>query len=344
MHRPVPTPPLPADRWLGALLAHALGDAVGAGVEGAPRAEAERYAAALRASGADALRPHHGRPAGHVSDDTQCTRLLLESLAAEGQVVPARVASGLATLVACGAYVGGGEGTLGVARRLAQGVPWTDAAAPPGYEANGAAMRAAPIGLWLAGDERALLAAADAQAAITHRSPVARGGAQVVALAVARAAATCGRPWTDAPGFVHALADGVAEAAPPWAAWLTRLAEAAAQGDACAAIAPCAPAGDGSSRRHGVSGHAVPSVIAALAVAITHMDDPWEAILAAIALGGDTDSVAAMAGAVTGARAASAAPLPGSLLSRLHEHGAWDQVDGYAATIRRAAERVGAGA
>jgi ADP-ribosylglycohydrolase len=43
------------------------------------------------------------------------------------------------------------------------------------------------------------------------------------------------------------------------------------------------------------------SVPAAFAVLALHPDDPWQACLTAASLGGDSDTIAAMAGAVAGA-------------------------------------------
>jgi ADP-ribosylglycohydrolase len=43
------------------------------------------------------------------------------------------------------------------------------------------------------------------------------------------------------------------------------------------------------------------SVPAAFAVLALHPDDPWQACLTAASLGGDSDTIAAMAGAIAGA-------------------------------------------
>jgi ADP-ribosylglycohydrolase len=51
-------------------------------------------------------------------------------------------------------------------------------------------------------------------------------------------------------------------------------------------------------------------------------DDYWAAVCTAIAVGGDTDTMAAITGAIAGGRLGSAA-LPGELLGRLHDRGTW---------------------
>ena len=72
----------------------------------------------------------------------------------------------------------------------------------------------------------------------------------------------------------------------------------------------------------GISAFVVTSVIWSLYAFLRSPDDYWETVCTAIAVGGDTDSTAAMAGAMGGARAGAAA-LPQSLLGRLTDRGEW---------------------
>jgi len=69
---------------------------------------------------------------------------------------------------------------------------------------------------------------------------------------------------------------------------------------------------------HGVSGYCVDTVPAALWAWGAHRGDPAAAIEAAVRLGGDTDSVAAIAGALAGAEDGAAA-LPGAWLQQLRD-------------------------
>jgi len=55
-------------------------------------------------------------------------------------------------------------------------------------------------------------------------------------------------------------------------------------------------------------------------------DDYWTAVCTAIAVGGDTDTMAAITGAMAGARLGPAA-LPGRLVARLNDRGAWTAAD-----------------
>jgi ADP-ribosylglycohydrolase len=67
-------------------------------------------------------------------------------------------------------------------------------------------------------------------------------------------------------------------------------------------------------------------------------DDYWEAIRLAIGVGGDTDTMAAMAGAIAGARVGLAA-LPTEASRRLTDRGAW----GYTELVALCARASGAG-
>jgi ADP-ribosylglycohydrolase len=52
-------------------------------------------------------------------------------------------------------------------------------------------------------------------------------------------------------------------------------------------------------------------------------DDYWETICTAVSVGGDTDSMAAMAGAISGARVGRDG-LPKDLVARVNDRGEWD--------------------
>ncbi len=159
---------------------------------------------------------------------------------------------------------------------------------------NGAAMRAAPVGLRFAADPGALDRNARAQARVTHAHPVAQDGAAIQARAVAEALNGHHRPvaW---PSFLaaleeHARSDTMATAL----AHLRALLEAGAGvGEAVRILGT------------GVATHR--SLPFALWCFLSHPDD-WLAVFRCAALhGGDRDTLAAMAGAVAGARLGSTA-------------------------------------
>jgi ADP-ribosyl-[dinitrogen reductase] hydrolase len=139
----------------------------------------------------------------------------------------------------------------------------TDDAPPYGSWGNGAPMRVAAVG-WLATSEAEALALAAAQAAVSHDHPDAIAAAQAVALAIL-----------------------LARSGLPRAALRRRLA-----GDFGYDLGPeRALSGDGFDVS--AAGTAPPALAAAL-----HAEDWESAVRLAVCRGGDTDTLAAIAGAV----------------------------------------------
>jgi len=82
----------------------------------------------------------------------------------------------------------------------------------------------------------------------------------------------------------------------------------------------------------------IPSVLWSLYAFLRSPDDYWETVCTAIAVGGDTDTMAAIAGAISGARV-GVAGLPQSLLSRVNDRGEWGP--GELAELARSCESLG---
>jgi ADP-ribosylglycohydrolase len=171
---------------------------------------------------------------------------------------------------------------------------------------NGAAMRVAPVGVAFAAEPLgALIDAVFQSAYVTHNTTQAMAGAAAVAAAVS--AGVAGATLTEAlqtaiaaaelgarRGFYFAGGDVAARAR--WALDLVR-----GKGEDEALDLIYALVGTGVA-----TNEAVP---AALAVCTLATDDPWKVCLLAASLGGDCDTVAAMAGAIMGAcHGASALP------------------------------------
>jgi ADP-ribosylglycohydrolase len=75
-------------------------------------------------------------------------------------------------------------------------------------------------------------------------------------------------------------------------------------------------------RWRGISAFVTPSLLWSLYAFLRSPDDYWETICTAIWVGGDTDTMASMAGAISGARLGMEA-LPSGLLARLNDRGEW---------------------
>jgi ADP-ribosylglycohydrolase len=312
------------EQFSGCLLGQCLGDALGFPVEGYPRSACTRYVdTELRPR---ALAAGRGRsPFGQYSDDSQLARELMRSYADRESFDPEDYARRIAALFAEGRVVGGGRATGEAAHRLSLGVSWREAGTPPPAAGNGSAMRAAPIGLFFHDDPDALIRHAHEQGWITHQDPRCSAGAVAVAGAVSLAL----QPAPINAGiFLRTLAAWVSEVESGFARELLRI-EGWLEAEADAVIAEIADSGLDPGFRDGWEGitpYVVGSVLWSLYSFLRSPDDYWETICTAILIGGDVDTTAAMAGAISGARLGLPA-LPEALLDKLHDRGSWRYAD-----------------
>lgn len=225
---------------------------------------------------------------GTYTDDTQMAIALAESLLERGGVDEEFI--GRAFVAAYDPMRGYGSGTCTVLALIAAGVSAADAAVRAfggrGSLGNGAAMRVAPVDVRYADDPDALVDGARRSARVTHRHPIGIDASVVQAVAVG--AALRGEDMLDAARAVACtpqLERGLALAA-------GLLTEHPAPATVAAAL------GNGST------GHkSVPTAIYA-ATAYARFED---AVTFAVCCGGDADTIAAMAGAIAGAREGAAA-------------------------------------
>ncbi len=301
-----------AEALAGSLLGLALGDALGFVVEARPPGIAREYVSRWLRAGRAGEREHPSYPFGQYSDDTQLARELLLSVRDVGAWDPSAFAARLAALVYTGRDVGAGPGTRSAGLRVLLGAPWDCAGTPAPYAGNGTAMRAGPVGLLFEGDDRWIRCARE-QSRVTHADP--RCTAAAVAVAGAAAIASLREPVVPRE-FVGRLA-----------AWAERedaaMAHAIRSVGEWAHLEPDAAAGLLDPDGRGISPFVVPSVSWTLYAFLRSPDDYWDAVCTAIAIGGDTDTMAAMTGAIAGARI-GVQGLPVALLSRLTDRGSWD--------------------
>jgi len=327
----------PADHLAGSLLGLALGDALGSVVEARPAEEAQRYVAEYLNAGRAGERGFAEFPFGQYSDDTQLTRELLISLAERGRVDPEDYAGRIAVLVRDDRLIRGGRATTGAARRILAGAAWDRAGEPAPYAGNGAAMRSGPLGaLWPEDLERVREAALQ-QARVTHLDPRAAAGAVAIAGAAALAAR---RTPLDPIRFLRELEELVQPVEGGMAAriggitdWLAMPLTQAVWHLTQSGVEP-----GGLVRWLGISAHVTTSVCWSLYAFLRSPDHYWQTLCTAIEVGGDTDTVASMAGSIAGARVGLAA-LPTDLIGQLNDRGEWDGSALQALAIR-CAERM----
>ena len=291
-------------RAAGALYGLAVGDALGMPTESLPRAEiVARYGPLL-----DSFQPGPpdqplaaGLPAGTVTDDTE-QALLLAGLIIEGRGVVDETEFARRLLGWEEQMRARGRGSLlgpSTRRALAALLDGSDVAEAGRFgTTNGAAMRITPVGVATPGDDLGqLVDRVVAASRVTHHTGVALAGAAAIAAAVSAGVAGASVPEATGAaiaaagqaagrGYWVAAADVAARIG--WAAGLTVGLDPRSAIDAVYTLVGTSLA----------SQESVPAVFAMLSAA---PDDPWLACRMAASAGGDTDSIAAMAGAVAGA-------------------------------------------
>ncbi len=283
---------VPLDRFLGCMLGQAVGDALGAPFEGLPT----DFVYWVRGPVHELI----GQPPDAVlayTDDTQMMIGVAETLIERGEIVEDTICERFAANFDDSR--GYGQGASQILTAMRDGGDWRDLADhlfPGGSFGNGAAMRVAPVGLFFGPDPARVAEQARLSALPTHRHPLGIEGAVLLAVAVALAAH--GPPF-DRRGFFdelqrHCVSEEFA--------WQVRAARKLRRGHALDFL-----------------GHSLPahrSVVTAIACFSTNPDSYERAVAKAIALGDDTDTLAAMAGALCGAHLGLSA-VPADWLRRL---------------------------
>jgi ADP-ribosylglycohydrolase len=290
------------DRGMGALLGLAVGDAMGMPTQGMRRGDIlADYGpiTGLRAAG-PRQRIAAGLPAGTVTDDTEQAVLLADLLIkGHGHIDPRVFADALMRweqeMAARGSLDLLGPSTKAAVRRMAAGIPPGEAGRHG--STNGAAMRITPVGLAMPPEPLARLVDAVVEASmVTHNTSIGLAAAAAVAAAVS--VAVDGGSRADSIGLaVQAanLAAGRGHWVPggqigPRIGWAT----------AHLARVPAAGWAGELDTIIGTSVAAQESVVAAFAI-LAVAPSPWEAVCLAASAGGDTDTIGAIAGAMTGA-------------------------------------------
>ena len=275
--------------------------------------------------------------AGTFTDDTQMTAALARGLLdGEDPAVPEvdRIARPFGE--GFDPERGYGGNTRAILAEIRSGVPWREVVErrrlPEGSFGNGAAMRVAPAALAGYPEAASALTIAEAQTRPTgHDHPEARFGARLQTAAVLAGLKDGSEsPPPDPAALLRTAATGW-EGEPPAdyvaaVEWITRNRRAVPE-EAASAL--------------GAGIRAAEAVPAALWAFLAHPDEPEEAIVTAVGIGGDTDTIGAMTGALVCARCGASA-LPARWMDALE--GGSQGKDGLAALADGLHERApGAG-
>jgi ADP-ribosylglycohydrolase len=293
-----------SERAAGALYGLAIGDALGMPTQSLPRAQiVASYGPLLQAF--EPAPPGHplaaGMPAGAVTDDTGQAVLLARLIIDRGGQVDAAEFAALLLAWEESMRARGSLDLLGPSTKRAVSALLAGADIEQAGRlgvTNGAAMRITPVGIATpSADLDGLVDRVVAASRATHNTGVALAGAAAVAAAVSAG--------IDGAGLDGAISLAVAAAARAagrghWVAaadvasrisWATHLVAGLAPGAVIETVYALV----------GTSLATQESVPAAFAVLAASPDDPWLACRIAASLGGDCDTIAAMAGAIGGA-------------------------------------------
>ena len=300
------------DRAVGAVLGGAVGDALGAGYEFTIPDPDEPI---VMRTGQMGFAP------GEWTDDTAQAAAVLRVLADGGLDLDAIGAGFLAWFEGGPKDVGTSTravlaGTRGVPSRLRASADEYLARNPSGAAGNGSLMRTSPVAVAYLGDDDAMAHAAREVSHLTHGDPLAAEGCVLWCVAIDRAVR---EERLDGVRYGLDLLDD--EAAGRWGAWLQ---DAETQPPR-------------TFRTNGWVVGALQAAHAAISQTPVPADDPQrhlvDALETAVRIGNDTDTVAAIAGMVLGARWGASA-VPADWRAQLHGWPDWTATDLEAQTLR----------
>jgi len=267
-------------KFLGAFIGTAVGDALGAPFEGYSRVAPEEIETV-----AERL------PVLTYTDDTHMMLGVAESLLRCRGFDGEDMAHTFVRNYEREPYRGYGPGPPRIFRMIRDGVPWDEAAQRlyrGGSFGNGSAMRAAPIGVFYCDNLETLRDVACASSQITHAHPLGREGAAIQSYAIALATVLEPSSDFDRAEFLSELINFTSEKV--YREKLNKIGALMLQPDPEKAVLEL---GNGIE--------AFNSVPTAIYCFLTRPDSFMGAALGAISLGGDTDTIGAMTGAISGA-------------------------------------------
>jgi poly(ADP-ribose) glycohydrolase ARH3 len=271
------------DKFRGAILGCFLGDAFGSGFEGMNPEKARFHLSNLSK-----------KLTRSYTDDTDMTLALGESIAESCEIDPEGIAKHFS--LSCDLTRGYAIGTIKAVLAFRAGLQWHQVGRivfEEGSFGNGTAMRVSPVGLFYHHDLDDLQEAAIKQANVTHVHSLGQWGAVMQACSVGLAVSQNPKEPFKKEQMVTNLREVLWRGPIEYMRALNKIEEMVAQGKKLQAWEVVQSLGNG------VEAHL--SVPSACYIALTFSPDFCDAIRAAISLGGDTDTIAGMVGAIVGA-------------------------------------------
>ena len=267
-------------KFMGCLVGTAIGDALGARREGGGMSRSEDIV-----SLAEKLEQLI------YTDDTHMTIGVAESLVENKGFDGEHMAQSFIKNYEAEPWRGYGPGPPKIFRMIRSGEAWDSAASrlyPGGSFGNGSAMRVAPVGLLYSRNLEKLREIAYQSSSITHSHELGKEGAALQACAVALALNTPSDEDIDREAFLSRLQNFIQNQL--YEEKVARIRELLGEQDKAKVIAVL---GNGIE--------APRSVPTAIYCFLRQPQSYKDTVIYAISLGGDTDTIAAMAGAICGA-------------------------------------------
>jgi len=273
-------------KFIGSILGTAIGDALGMPVEGWSPSKIEEVFGEVREMMTGFL------PEGSYTDDTEMAIGIAETIIEKGRVDPDHLIK--VFMHNYDPRRGYGISTTMVFRLIEKGIPWDEASKSifngKGSYGNGAAMRIAPVAVFYYDDFEELKRAVYDASRVTHMHPLGIEGALIQATAIALAVRKDPRKRLDVEDFVDNLllvceSDVFREK-------VKKIGRMLAEGinDKYVVVKEL---GNGYE-----SFTSVPSAIYSF---LLHWSSFEDAVVYAVSLGGDADTIGAMTGAISGA-------------------------------------------
>ncbi len=282
-------------KFLGSLIGTGVGDGLGAGLEG--RRRVDEAEVLLLAERHDTL---------IYTDDTHMMIGVAESLIERKGFDGEHMTGRFMKNYELEPYRGYGPGPPRVFRLIRAGEPWNEAAAKlygGGSFGNGSAMRVSPVGVFYYDDPSKLRQIAYESSQTTHAHELGKEGAALQACAVALATAADAPSGLRTDDFLARLLDFMRHDV--FRQRVQRIGELLHKASKPQVI---------EELGHGIE--AFNSVPAAIYSFLSFPDSFEKAVTYAISLGGDTDTIGAMTGAISGAYLGVEA-IPGSWQEKL---------------------------
>lgn len=293
------------ERFKGALLGCAVGDALGAPYEGYPGKD-------IPPSLINDFGDFDGYPKGQYTDDTQLTIATVQAILNSQSISPKTVAKYIGRLWETAEVIGPGGACLEAGDNYLRTKNWKTCGAPKGRAGNGAAMRTAFLGLLFPERESELVESATFISRLTHHDPRAVAGGVAI------------------PALVHSLIYNSEMTNEAHLMFVAKLVESV-DGSVAQHIRDILPLldmtgeeaveylawPDESSRTVSfpiITPYVLPTILASFWAVLKHLDSWHMGVEIVIRLGGDVDTLGAIVGAILGARLGSQS-IPENLLS-----------------------------